>query len=404
MLVLLLFAGMVEALLIEDVALPGAGPQVYGDAVVFERAGNVVLYDGSRREETILGAGKNPHIFGFSVAFESEGKVKVFGRERSLLYEADGTSPFVYSDFVVFSTSERALGIDFSNDGDLDDAVIRQLDLKTGEVQNLKAVGDNPVIGPRRIAFVTREGDVGVDLNADGDLSDRVIRILDRESRQVSNTKVVGEQLALGKSGILAFVSGGNIAFMDVRTEETNVTDIKGVRPAIYDDVIVFSRDGKSYGYSVKSGNFAQIGVEGTSPVIFGRDLIFVSDEEKTGDLNGDGKREAVIRIARDEDADGDDVSDFVDNCPLRGGTGEDADGDGRGDDCVKKAVADMVALGVNVTQGEGNASQESVGLARSGIAWYWYVLGIALALAASPYVWRFAVRYYRKQKKSFGF
>ncbi|MBI4146925.1 hypothetical protein HY489_06345 [Candidatus Woesearchaeota archaeon] len=402
-LVLLLLASSVSGLFVEPVVIKGDHPSLYGDVVVFEREGNVGYYDLSKREEGGLGPGSNPSIFGFTVAFENGGNVEVLSlRDKNVKIVGAGRNPFVFSEFVVFSTLEQELGVDFSNDGDLDDDILRLYDLKTQELANLKAVGDFPVLGQRHIAFLTEEEQVGVDLNADGDKADKVVRILDRESRQVSNARVAAkDRLSLSKQGVIAFSADGKIALLDVKSQSLRLTNFSGSNPSINEGV-VFERGDQLFGLS-ENNSVAKLGITGSNPSLFGRMLVFVSSEGDVGDLNEDGSLDRVIRFVQEEDSDGDDFSDFVDNCPNLPGSWPDLDADGLGDGCDE----DVVKVEQSESRLEAQQDNETVvsNVAEdSGVAWYWYVLIIVFLVVVSPYVWRACWKYHRKRRKGFGF
>lgn len=420
--VLLLLLPVSFALIVESTGKAGINPVLYGDIIAYERDGSIYSYDTARKEESLIAKGSNPSLFGYTVAFETREDVDLNDdgdiddtviqlanvRDKKVIStKAVGRHPYVYSDFIVFSTKESELGVDFSNDGDEDDDIIRQYDIVKKEVSNLKAVGDFPVLNQRVFVFSTLEQQVNVDLNADNDKQDSILRIFDKETRKVSNTKVAGERLALSKSGNVAFSSDGKIAILDARSEKLSETGLAGSHPSISDDVVIFERDNNLFGLSLKNMTVASINLAGSQPSVFEDVVAFISSEEDIGDVNNNGIQEFIIRYAKEQDLDGDGISDFTDNCPANSEPQPDNDNDGLGDACdVDKPevklpepieIPDLPEpQPISVPQPATEMSMSE----KEGASWYWYLLIILLL----PFVAYFGYKYYKKREKSFGF
>ncbi|MCI0618304.1 hypothetical protein L0244_35445, partial [bacterium] len=241
---LLLVIPLSSALLVESTGRAGENPVMYGDNIVYERAGTVYVYDIPKHEEREISRGSNPSLFAFTVAFETrEGEKDLNGDgdvDDSVVQFANvkdgnivstnaiGHNPYVWSKFIVFSTNEAELGVDFSNDGDMTDDIIREYDIDKKETANLKAVGDFPAVNQKAIVFVTNEAQVSTDLNSDGDKSDSILRILDKESRKVSNEKIMADRPLLTKTGKAVFSSGGDIVIFDVVEQKSSKIGQKG--------------------------------------------------------------------------------------------------------------------------------------------------------------------------------
>jgi len=424
LLILLLVMPSVLALVVENTGIVGERPVIYGDIFVYERAGSIYAYDISEKSESEIARGSSPSLFGYTVAFETkEDDVDLNGdddRNDYVIQYADvkdkvvknlaavGRHPAVFSRFIVFSTKESDLGVDFSNDGDLEDNILRMYDFDGKSVANLEAVGDFPALNQRALIFVTDEGQLGSDLNADGDELDDILRVFDRESRKVANTKLAAENLVLAKSNNAVFSSDGKIVVFDAVSHKAVETGLKGVFPAIYDDVLIFGRDGSLYGLSLDTKRIANLNVLGSNPSMFEDVVVFVSSEKDLGDLNNNGKSdEFVIRYARQEDVDGDGVFDFLDNCQAVMNVDQvDSDNDGFGDACDEETVSESneseeVEKKESSDESVRNDSVQSSVQKES--AWYWYLL-LVLLLPVLYFGGKFGYNYYKKRQKSFGF
>lgn len=396
----LLASQLAFALVVSSTGQEGLNPVLYGEFIGYERGGFVHVYDVARKSDYQISEGKSPSIFGFLVAFEKDGVIH-YANIRSgevVPTEAKGKNPFVLADFIAFSTSESDLGVDFSNDGDMNDDVIRLFDVESGEVSNLKAVGDHPSMNQRSVLMSTKESQVGVDLNADGDKDDDIMRVLDRDSRKIANLKIEGGKALVSKSGKAAFISEGEVVVVDVRAQDMVSTGQRGDFAAVSDDIVVFSRGGELFGYSISERSLARLDIKGDSPSFFDEKIAFVSSEEGLGDLNGDGDSgDFVIRVARQEDSDGDDVPDFADNCRSVPEISGDSDNDGVGDLCevdVQKPLKDEPVLPQEPASAQAEQAEET------GLGLLWLLLLIPFL----PFIAKWGYRYYKKRQKSFGF
>ncbi len=414
---LLLAVPFSYGLLVESTNVIGGHPVLYGDVIAYERDGFVYVFDLSRDEEREIARGSNPFLFGFTVAFETkesdvdlnedgdkEDVVIQFAnvQDKSVVNtKAVGKNPVVFSSFIVFSTNEKDLGVDFSNDADLSDDILRQYDIDKKDVVNLKAVGDFPALNQHSLVFLTDEHQVNIDLNGDGDKKDMVLRVFDKETRQVSNAKIAASRPFIAKTGKAVFVSGDEIVVFDAKSQKVVETGVVGSSPSIFGDVVLFERDENLYGLSLDSIRVAKLNVAGMMPSVFENSVAFVSSEGVLGDLNNNGNQnDLIVRFAREEDIDGDDVFDFVDNCPAAiNEDQDDSDKDGVGDECEvesKKPEEREEVEEQSTVQGEAEAPVSE----SKGIAWYWY-LPLIIAL---PFVVYYGYKYYKKKQKSFGF
>jgi hypothetical protein len=406
-----------SALIVESTGMQGTHPVLYGDVVVYERDGFIHVYDLSRDEDAELSQGSSPSIFGFTVVFETkesdqdlngdkdtEDTVIQFANVRDknvVSTNAVGRHPGIFSDMIIFSTKESELGIDFTNDDDVDDDIVRMYDVGTGEIINTKAAGDFPVLNQKLAVFVTEEKQLDTDLNADGDKNDEIVRVYNREDRGVTNVPVLAGRPLLSKDSMAVFSSDGKIKILDARERKVFDTEFEGSSPSISGDVILFTNNGFLHGWNLESKSAAKLDVVADEVSVFEDTAVFSSPEKDVGDLNGDNDQDdIVIRFAKAEDIDGDDVFDFTDNCAaIINEDQADADKDGVGDACEKpEKKSESKEPEKEETVLSQNVSEAPV--SEKGVDWYWYLLVIFIL----PFVFYYGYKYYKKRQKSFGF
>ncbi len=103
-------------------------------------------------------------------------------------------------DYLAALVSESGDGVDYNQDGDLDDRVVQTWHEDPPQWSNSEAVADSVFTSGTWVAFTTREADHGADLSGDGLLSARVLRVSDRLSvpSAVVNTRQTVEDLVIG--------------------------------------------------------------------------------------------------------------------------------------------------------------------------------------------------------------
>lgn len=415
MLVLLVFILVSNsfAMVVESTNQHGSSPVLYGDVVAYERDGEIHIFDIARNENSVIAQGRNPFLFGFTVVFESVESEDLNGdgdsndpviayanvRDKKVKVIGVGKNPSVFSDAIFFSTNENLLGVDFNNDGDLSDDIIRYFDISTGSITNTKAVGDFPVANQRFVVFVTDESQVGVDLNADGDKVDVVLRSMERDNNQVANIPVVSGRPVLAKEGFAVFISEGILKILDVRSSKVVDTKQSADSAWISDEKVLYSNKGQLFGLDKRVLSPALLNIEGGSVSLFGNRAVFVSPEVRLGDLNGDKDMDDfVLRIAKEEDVDGDGVFDFIDNCAaVINDDQSDSDMNGVGDACEKNKPVKPEKTPVSAVS---ETNESSVPVEKKGFPWYWFLL-VVLVL---PFAAKWGYQYYKKRKKSFGF
>jgi len=365
----------VAALKIVNTHADGRNPKIYGSTVVFETAesdlGTDLNNDGDTKDKVIRYydidsgeifnteiAGKNPSIFAQYIAFETSEQEQGTDlnadndtQDNIILYyslrdkkvistTAEGKNPDLFGDYIAFSTPAEALtGIDYNNDGDAEDEIIKLYKISTKELTNTKAAGTNPAVSDKYIIFETLEKDEDKDLNKDGDKNDRVLRYYIMESGKTLSTFTPGQNPSMNEESTAAFTAqdnGGVLYYYSVPTQELFKTGIKAKTPSITNNLIAFTQNEKLAVYDVDKDSYAVTEVYGSSPAVFENKLAFSTNEALTGDLNNDGdSTDSVIRIIIGEDKDKDGVYDFVDNCPDKANENQtDKDKDGIGDAC----------------------------------------------------------------------
>ncbi len=379
----------VAALKIVNTEAVGRNPVIYGSTVVFETSEKDINQDlnndGDTKDKVIRYydvdsgetfnteiAGENPSIFAQYIAFETSEEAQSADlnadgdtADNIILYyslrdkkvistTAEGKRPSLFNDFIAFSTLESLIGIDYNNDGDQQDEIIRFYKISTKELTNTRAVGINPAVSNKYIIFETFEKDEGKDLNKDDDKNDVVLRYYIMESGKTLSTFTPGQKPNMNEESVATFTSydnGGFLYYYSVPTEELTKTEIKGKDPSITNNLIAFTQNEKLAVYDTDKGTFAITDVYGDSPTVFENKLAFSTNEALTGDLNKDGdSADSVIRIVLGEDSDADGVFDFVDNCPDEANENQtDEDKDGKGDaydeDTIKKTTEQNAKL-----------------------------------------------------------
>jgi hypothetical protein len=110
---------------------------------------------------------------------------------------------------IAFYTYEGEVGVDLNGDGDMEDDVIRYYNVSSGITTNTTAVGYEPAIGGNIIAFLTDEFSVDEDLNNDTDKDDIVIRYYDITSGVTNSIGEIGYDVAVDNDIITFTVSEG---------------------------------------------------------------------------------------------------------------------------------------------------------------------------------------------------
>jgi len=113
------------------------------------------------------------------IAFDWNNTIFYYNIDTGILANtgAAGKQASIWSDLIAFTTYEGWTGLDMNADGDMDDYVIRYYNLSSDLVTNTGETGESPSLWGRA-TFTTKEGDLGVDVNGDGDFEDLIARLL----------------------------------------------------------------------------------------------------------------------------------------------------------------------------------------------------------------------------------
>jgi hypothetical protein len=371
-------------------ALSVSGASLYGEYVVFERDGQIVSFDVARSQEKVIAQGSNPSLYGFIAAYETGDGIEFseirLGHKTKL--NVTGNYPFVFSNYIVFSVKESELNEDINNDSDKNDDIIFEYDMNKKELTNLKAVGSMPVRNAEYLLFLTDESQIGVDLNADGDMSDSIVRAYDFKTRKTANLKLVANSLSIGKLNSAVVESDGEIVLVDAMSHNVQNTELEGSSPSIFGRTVIFSQDGEVVIFSIDDFIPKRVGIEGENPQIFDSYVVYY-------DNNG-------LQARKEGDLDKDEIGDFRDNCPAHSNVNqEDSDRDGVGDICDKsddRPKVEQTKEGIK----QSETSNETSGPQKESGSYWW--LWLLLLIPLLPFIIKWAAKYHHRRRKSFGF
>ncbi|MBW3019045.1 hypothetical protein KY329_02580 [Candidatus Woesearchaeota archaeon] len=390
-LMLLILSTPASAFLMMETGEPGSNPSLYADNFVFESNGYIKLFNIDEQSLRVVDEGSYPHLFAYKIVFQDnngEQDLVRFADVRDLIAKNIhvGRHPDVYSNTVAFSAKESDLGVDYDNDGLLNDNIILYYDLETEELVNTKAIGDYPSVGKDFIVFETAESELGVDKDMDGDLDDTFIRVYSFQ-RGVFDTGLTGARPDVSPEDIAVFSSDGEIVVFDVAANDYIKTGLKGESPSIYENLVMFSSDGKLATYDINNEKYALLDIPGEQPSLFDLAAAFVS-----------GGR---LRFLRAQDLDEDGVVDIIDNCPhLANKAQDDSDYDGLGNKCDDTPFKVEKKQSLSSGKEKIDSDAKTAELESSSFPWWLLILLIPIIGIG---VWIYP-KWAKKRRKSFGF
>ncbi len=442
---LVILSTLASALTIHNTKTPGENPAIYGSIIAFEThedhakqdlnedgdTGDIIIQYYDTEKETIVNTkttGRKPSVFAYYIVFETneqeEGKdlnndndkedkiLQYYNvhEQKTINTKIEAQDPYLYQYLITFSTPEKALNVDYNNDGDTEDSMIRYYDLKKQELVTTKQIGMLPSTNGRRILFITNEEQVKIDLNDDGDTDDNIFQVYSLEKKEIFSSGQLGIKNTMNKNELAAYVQYGTINFYDAGANAITKTGIMADNCKIKNSFVLYDKEDIIYTYNTETETKAQTDIYGQKADMFENTIAFQTREEQLGDLNNDGdQKDIIIRYAVSTDEDEDDVIDVLDNCPVNANINQaDIDKDGIGDECDSKddrakeeiAITEVVAEDSEQTQ-EKEQETTPVEQKSSFGVWFGIIMILLIVLIAAILL---IPRYYRKKKKSFGF
>lgn len=199
-------------------------------------------------------------------------------RNLSLALSFDVREFFLEEARVAFAVSEAAQGnVDLNGDGDTQDGILHVHDIATATTSNIALPVDYLEASSDWISFATDEGDVGSDLNADGDTDDVVMHVHDARNGATINLEVSIGRPGLPYNRIVA--RKDRVAFrVDERGQQV---DLNGDGDLL---------DRVAHVYHTETGRLTNVGIDADRFSLGNRTLAFWAYEPREGaDLNGDG-------------------------------------------------------------------------------------------------------------------
>lgn len=197
---------------------------------------------------------------------------------------ACGGDPPIWGHLMAFPTPERFLGQDLNRDEDLNDTVLRYMNLLTGEVVNTGAI----VSGFARAISVYENTIVFVGV-------DRLIHYYKIDTGELMNLEVKGYTPHIYDE-LVVFSENGQIHCYDLRAKAFKSLMLEGYSPTIYENLIVYYAKGTIWYYDLVTGLVVNTGIIGVQPYLQGQVIALVLEEVVLNeDLNKDGDKQDKI-------------------------------------------------------------------------------------------------------------
>ncbi len=449
----LLLSTCASAFQLFNTETPGKNPSVYGSIIAFEThedyAGKDLNDDGDMGDNVIQfydtdkqtvtstkTTGHNPSVFANNIVFETleseehkdlnddgdkeDSIIQYYSLhdEKTINTGLEGRDFYLYQYLIVFSTPEKSMGIDYNNDGDTDDNIIRSYDILKNELANTKQVGRYPSTNGRRIFMSTSEQEAKTDINNDGDTDDELFQVFSIEAKTAVPTDLPGTLSTMNKQGIAAYLQDKKLKTYDAEGGIFKDTGMTADSCRAKETAVVCDEDSKIKTYNLGTKTSALVDIRGAKADLFENTIAFQTEEEYAGDLNNDGdQKDTIIRYAIVEDEDSDGWTEIMDNCPVNANPAQaDMDNDGIGDECdavddrpkeVKQAEAGAAEQETAQTgQTQSSAANENKDKAESENEsnwemWFGIILAVLIILVGAAL---YIPGYYRRKKKGFGF
>jgi len=220
-----------------------------------------------------------------------------------------GGDPPIYGNIAAFPTPEAALGRDLNGDGDSADTVLRYKNLSTGQVFNTQIpVSGEPramdlyehtvvFVAPPSPSLLRFTGTFNL-LNSFGTFG--VIGAYNLRSGEVQMTNVWGLRPSIYEN--IISISGSTIRYYDLTTSRLTDTGIPGQAQSLWGHRIAYhhsdSQDSPPliYIYDIETGSRFNTEAVGHFPALYENTVAFTTKEQWVSkDLNGDGDQEDEI-------------------------------------------------------------------------------------------------------------
>ncbi|MBI4016838.1 MAG: thrombospondin type 3 repeat-containing protein [Candidatus Aenigmarchaeota archaeon] len=315
---------------------------VYGYTIAATQNQKLIIADISPQgQKTTSILALHPSIWGTEVAYEApENFINLYYLKTNEDFDtrASGRNPSYARDITAFHTKETDVNIDLNNDGDTNDSVIRYLEVSTKKVINTQAAGENATRVDDFIVFQTPEEQLNTDMNQDGDVTDVIIRTYSIATNQIISQYIPGSPpISSSRTKAAAFITEE----VSARTDLNNDGDTE-------DAIIQY--------YSPSQGTAHSISFTGTTPSVTD-DIVAYSDQGKLNFFNTQTKRLVKTDIAGkapqisknaviyntgasisyffSDDTDADGITFYEDNCAEKPNSNQtDTDNDGYGNEC----------------------------------------------------------------------
>jgi len=208
--------------------------------------------------------------------------------ERDCYVPPCGGDPPIWGDIMAFPTPEHFPSIDLNADGDTSDTILRYQNLETGAIVSTglgcSSAPHDLDIWEETIVFV--------------DPTTQAIRCHDIETGLVQETGGTGSNPAIHDGWIAFAGDDGTILLFNLSESILIETGVLGSSPAINGGVVAFEAGTPRtiWCYSIETGIVTDTGAVGRRPAIYEDRIVFTTPEtDLQEDLNGDGDLDDLV-------------------------------------------------------------------------------------------------------------